>query len=53
MNEFLNMGGYAFHIWTSYGLAFVVLVAMVILPMRQKKLLTRRIRKTIRRSKKS
>ncbi|MDH3716093.1 MAG: heme exporter protein CcmD [Gammaproteobacteria bacterium] len=32
--EFLNMGGYAFYVWTSYATAAVVLIANLIAPMR-------------------
>jgi heme exporter protein D len=32
--EFLNMGGYAFYVWTSYAIAAVVLVANLIAPVR-------------------
>jgi len=49
LNEFFNMGGYAFHVWTSYGLTFVIMALLIILPMQKKKQLTRRIRKTSRR----
>ena len=28
--EFFNMGGYAFYVWTAYGMAFVVLAANVL-----------------------
>ncbi len=37
LSEFFNMGGYAFYVWTSYGLAFVVLLVNLVLPMRQRK----------------
>ena len=33
LHEFLHMGGYAFYVWTSYGLAAVVLVANLLIPM--------------------
>jgi len=33
LSEFLNMGGYAFYVWTSYALAGVVLIANVLMPM--------------------
>ena len=33
MSEFLHMGGYAFYVWGSYGLAAIVLAANVILPV--------------------
>ncbi len=32
MTEFLYMGGYAFNVWTSYGLALLVLLINVIGP---------------------
>jgi heme exporter protein D len=34
LQAFLNMGGYAFYVWSAYGVAFVVLVAGVYGPMR-------------------
>ena len=37
MNEFLQMGGSAFYVWTSYGIALFVLLINVILPLRQRK----------------
>jgi heme exporter protein D len=39
--EFLNMGGYAFYVWTSYGLTLVVLLANIIFPIVQRKQLLR------------
>ncbi len=33
INEFLHMGGYAFYVWTSYGLAAVILIANLLAPM--------------------
>jgi len=36
-DEFLAMGGYGFYVWTSYGIAFVVLLLNVVLPMMQRK----------------
>jgi len=35
--EFLAMGGYGFYVWTSYAIAFVVLILNVIIPMFQRK----------------
>jgi heme exporter protein D len=35
VSEFLNMGGYAFYVWTSYALAAVVLIANLIAPVLQ------------------
>jgi heme exporter protein D len=49
LNEFLHMGGYAFYVWTSYGIALMVLVVNIITPVRQrKKLLAEIARKTRR-----
>jgi heme exporter protein D len=31
--EFFDMGGYAFYVWSSYGLALVIMVANIIQPM--------------------
>lgn len=45
MIEFLNMGGYAFYVWSAYGLSFVVLIMNIILPMRREKELIRRLLK--------
>ena len=33
LHEFLNMGGYAFYVWTSYGLAAVILIANLLVPI--------------------
>ena len=32
MSEFFAMGGYAFYVWTSYGLTFLLLLIGVIKP---------------------
>ncbi len=37
ISEFFAMGGYAFYVWTSYGLTFVVLLANVLIPIMQRK----------------
>ena len=37
MSEFLHMGGYAFYVWTSYGIAFVIMLAGIVLPLLQHK----------------
>lgn len=31
--QFFSMGGYAFYVWTSYGLMAVVLVLNIVLPL--------------------
>jgi heme exporter protein D len=49
LNEFFHMGGYGFYVWTSYGIALVVLLLNIILPARQhRKLLTDIARKARR-----
>jgi heme exporter protein D len=51
LNEFFHMGGYAFYVWTSYGIALFVLLVNVISPLRQhSKLLTTIARAARRRS---
>ncbi len=48
-SEFFNMGGYAFYVWTSYGLTFAVLVLNIVLPLLQRKQTANRVRRAIRR----
>ena len=50
LNEFFNMGGYAFYVWTSYGIALLVLLINVILPLRQRKKLLGDIARAARRA---
>jgi heme exporter protein D len=35
--DFLHMGGYAFYVWTSYGIAFIVLVVNIVFPVLKRK----------------
>ena len=40
-SEFLDMGGYGFYVWSSYGIALVILAVNVIGPLQlHRKLLT-------------
>ncbi len=52
LHEFLNMGGYAFYVWTAYALAAVVLIANVVVPLltarRQRRALLGRLRREAR-----
>lgn len=48
MKEFLEMGGYAFYVWTSYGIAFVVLALNIVQPLIQQ----RRVLQALRRRRK-
>jgi heme exporter protein D len=43
MHDFFHMGGYALYVWSTYGLAFVVLVLNVIIPLRREKQLLKSI----------
>lgn len=48
--QFFHMGGYAFYVWTSYSLAFVILLINLILPLMCQrnlfKVLARKARRT-------
>jgi heme exporter protein D len=37
LEAFFNMGGYAFYVWTSYGVTLCVLLANIIVPIVQRK----------------
>ena len=43
LQEFFAMGGYAFYVWTSYGICFVVLLANIVLPIVQRRQLLRQL----------
>jgi len=45
MSEFLHMGGYAGYVWSAYGIALVVLIANLWLPV----LANRKLRKRLQR----
>ena len=51
LREFLHMGGYAFYVWSSYGIALVVLVATALSPIRQRRKLLAGIARSVRREK--
>ncbi len=48
-SEFFHMGGYAFFVWTSYGLTLIVVVANIIAPIMQRKKIISRIKRAVRR----
>ena len=50
MSEFLNMGGYAVFVWSSFGISFAVLLLNVILPIMRRKQLKREVLGHIRRN---
>ncbi len=37
LTEFFYMGGYGFYVWASYGLAFVLLLAILLASIRQRR----------------
>jgi heme exporter protein D len=49
MNEFFQMGGYAFYVWTSYGLALLVLLINIMIPYHQERNLLRKLTRQLRR----
>ena len=48
-SEFFNMGGYAFYVWTSYALTFIILLANIVSPIMQRKKAIKRIKRAIKR----
>ena len=53
MTDFLHMGGYALYVWSSYGLALVVMVATVYAPIMKKKQILSDISRKLRRERNS
>lgn len=49
LSEFFYMDGYYFYVWASFGLAFIVMLAMYIMPLRRKKQLLKQIGRKKRR----
>jgi heme exporter protein D len=43
MSDFWHMGGYAFYVWTSYGICFVVLLMEIIKPLLLQKKIAREL----------
>ena len=48
-SEFFHMGGYAFFVWTSYGLTLIVVIANIVSPIMQRKKVISRIKRAIKR----
>ena len=48
-SEFINMGGYGFYVWGSYGVTFVLLVAELLMLRSRKRRITQQaaIRRTV------
>ncbi len=51
LSEFFNMGGYAAFVWSSYGLALVVLLLNILLPWQQHRQTVRKLKRMHRRGK--
>ena len=50
MREFFYMGGYAFYVWTSYGLAFIVLLVNFVVPLSRERRVLKDIARKARRA---
>ena len=46
--EFLTMGGYGVYVWSSYGLAAVVLIANIVISVQRHRLQRARLRRRFR-----
>lgn len=45
VSDFLNMGGYGFYVWLSYGLSFLSIIGLVIQSIISKKNLIKEIKR--------
>lgn len=43
LEEFLHMGGYAFYVWTSYGITTAVMLYFIVAPVLQRKQVLRQL----------
>ncbi len=53
MKEFFAMGGYAFYVWMSYGIALIVLIFNLVSPVMQRRRLLANIARRRRREKRA
>ncbi len=53
MHDFFHMGGYALYVWSTYGLAFIVLILNIIIPLHREKQLLKSIAKKTKRKSRS
>ena len=53
MREFFHMGGYGFYVWTSYGIALLVLLANLLSPILLKKKLLSELARREKRARRS
>lgn len=47
-SHFFSMGGYAVYVWSSYGLAALILILNLYLPLSRRKSVRRRLREFLR-----
>jgi heme exporter protein D len=52
LEEFFNMGGYAVYVWSSYGLAFIVMLLIFIQPISARKQILKDLRMKYRQQEK-
>jgi len=52
LKQFLYMGGYAFYVWTSFGITFIVLLLNVIVAWQRERSLLNQIKRKMRRESK-
>lgn len=52
-NNFIDMGGYAGYVWSSYGIALILFVWSIASPLIEKRKLDKRIQRVIENEKKS
>ncbi len=48
-SEFFHMGGYAVFVWTSYGLALLMVVVNIVSPIIERKRVIARVKRAIKR----
>lgn len=48
-SEFFHMGGYAFYVWTSYLLTFIIVIANIVSPVIQRRKVIARIKRSLKR----
>lgn len=53
MSEFFSMGGYAFYVWTSYGVFALALIWTTLSPLLRKRAVIQRIQDRIEREKRN
>ncbi len=53
LREFFQMGGYAFYVWSAYGVTAIVLAANVIIPLARARELRARLARQARMARKA